>query len=181
MKLRDATAGMFVHEVHRFARLCFTLLGSFCVTTTPALSATTNPPPGQPIPWNQLGSQATAQYSGDGLAVNATADGARLRCVFQKLEAEVTAAGLWLRSTAPGAADRAQVVADRLRRDAGPTILLEQRGRVDLASGHARYIRPRLIEEYSVSVDGIRQDFVVTRRLDSSGRMASMKLQHVIL
>ena len=153
---------MFVHEVHRFARLCFTLLGSFCVTTTPALSATTNPPPGQPIPWNQLGSQATAQYSGDGLAVNATADGARLRCVFQKLEAEVTASGLWLRSTAPGAADRAQVAADRLRRDAGPTILLERRGRVDLATGHARYIRPRLIEEYSVSVDGIRQDFVVT-------------------
>ena len=102
---------MFVHEVHRFARLCFPLLGSFCVTTTPALSATTNPPPGQPIPWNQLGSQATAQYSGDGLAVNPTADGARLRCAFQKLEAEVTAAGLWLRSTATGAADRAQVVA----------------------------------------------------------------------
>ena len=172
---------MFVHEVHRFARLCFPLLGSFCVTTTPALSATTNPPPGQPIPWNQLGSQATAQYSGDGLAVNPTADGARLRCAFQKLEAEVTAAGLWLRSTATGAADRAQVVAARLRRDAGPTILLERRGRVDLASGHARYIRPRLIEEYSVSVDGIRQDFVVTRRLDSSGRMAWMKLQHVIL
>jgi hypothetical protein len=106
--------------------------------------------------------------------------GARLRCVFQKLEAEVTAAGLCLRSTATGAADRAQVVADRLSRDAGPTLLLERRGCVDLASGHARYIRPRLIEEYSASVDGIRQDFVVTRRLDSSGRMASMELQHVL-
>src|SRR6185436_16893559 len=82
--------------------------------------------------------------------------------VFQKLEAEVTAAGLWLRSTAAGAADGAQVVAARLRRDAGPILLLEQRGRVDLATGHARYIRPRLIEEYSVSADGIRQDFVVT-------------------
>jgi len=69
---------MFVREFHCFTRLCFTLLGSFCVTTTSALSATTNPPPSQPIPWNQLGSQATAQYAGDGLAVNATADGARL-------------------------------------------------------------------------------------------------------
>src|SRR5262245_25808486 len=86
--------------------LTFTcLLGSFWVATSPALSATTNPPPGQTIPWSQLGSQATAQYSGDGLAVNATAEGARLRCVFQKLEAEVTAAGLWLRSTAAEAAD----------------------------------------------------------------------------
>ncbi|HEU0011039.1 MAG TPA: hypothetical protein VFT34_14570 [Verrucomicrobiae bacterium] len=104
----------------------------------------------------------TDPFTGDGLAVNATADGARLRCVFQKLEAEVTAAGLWLRSTAPGAADRAQVVAARLRRDAGATLLLERRGGVDLATGHARYIRSRLIEEYSVSVDGIRQDFLVT-------------------
>ena len=93
---------LFVREFHRSTRLCFTLLGSFGVTTTPALSATTNPPSGRPIPWNQLGSQATAQDSGDGLAVNAT-DGARLRCVFQKLEAEVTATGLWLRSTATGA------------------------------------------------------------------------------
>ena len=74
-----------------------------------------------------IGLKATAQYPGHGLAVNATADGARLRCVFQKLEAGVTAARLWLRSTATGAADRAQVVAARLRRDAGPTILLEAR------------------------------------------------------
>src|SRR5687767_5873084 len=133
----------------RFTVFCFA--ACFCLASSALAepSATTNPPSSQPIPWNQLGSQATAQYSGDGLAVNATADGARLRCVFQKLEAELTAAGLWLRSTAPGGADRAQVVADRPRRHAGPTMLPEQRGRVDLATGHARYIRPRLIEEYS--------------------------------
>src|SRR5262245_51238438 len=34
----------------------------------------------QPIAWNDLRAKATAQYSGDGLAVNATDKGARLRC-----------------------------------------------------------------------------------------------------
>src|SRR5688572_10239095 len=104
---------MFVHEFHRFTMLCFTLLASLGVATTPALSAT-NPPPGQPIPWNQLGSQATAQYSGDGLGVIATPRGAQLRCVLQKLEGEVTAEGLWLSSTVPGARDQFHVTAARL-------------------------------------------------------------------
>src|SRR6476646_2050771 len=59
----------------------------------------------QPIAWNELGTKATSQYSGDGLAVNATPRGARLRCVFQRLEGEVTSEGLWLSSTAPESSD----------------------------------------------------------------------------
>jgi hypothetical protein len=68
-----------------------------------------------PIAWGDLGAKATAQYSGEGLAVATAADGAvRLRCAFQKLEGEVTREGLWLRSTVPGtAASRFRVVAER--------------------------------------------------------------------
>src|SRR5438093_13432048 len=40
----------------------------------------------EPIPTDQIGSVAGKQYSGDGLAVAATPNGARLRCVFQRLE-----------------------------------------------------------------------------------------------
>lgn len=59
---------------------------------------------GQPIPWAKLGVKATAQYSGDGLAVFAAQDGAvRVRCAFQQLDGEVTRQGLWLTSTADGA------------------------------------------------------------------------------
>src|SRR5262245_58003437 len=53
--------------------------------------------PGE-IPWADLGATATAQYSGDGLSVTLTEHAARLRCVFQGLEAEVTSEGLWLTS-----------------------------------------------------------------------------------
>jgi hypothetical protein len=39
----------------------------------------------EPIPMDQIGAVAGKQYSGDGLSIVATPDGARLRCVFQKL------------------------------------------------------------------------------------------------
>ena len=65
--------------------------------TGPAASRT------EPIPLDQLGAAAGKQYQGDGLSVRVTPAGARLRCVFQRLEGEVTAEGLWLSSTAEGA------------------------------------------------------------------------------
>jgi hypothetical protein len=53
----------------------------------------------EPIPMDQIGAVAGKQYSGDGLSVTPTPDGARLRCVFQKLEGAATSEGLWLTST----------------------------------------------------------------------------------
>ena len=74
----------------------------------PALKDSTH----QAIAWADLGARATSQYSGDGLSVTQTPSGAvQLRCAFQKLEGEATVEGLWLSSTAPGAASRFRVVA----------------------------------------------------------------------
>ena len=41
---------------------------------------------------SQLGAKAGADYQGDALAVIPTAEGARLRCVFQRLEGEAARA-----------------------------------------------------------------------------------------
>src|SRR5438128_12475789 len=86
------------------ARLfCAAALGigsSFGLTAAAADSA--DPAPArtsQAIPWSQIGAKAGADYQGDGLAVSPTAEGARLRCAFQKLEGEATREGLWLTST----------------------------------------------------------------------------------
>src|SRR5262249_26270090 len=72
------------------------------------------------IPWSQIGAKAGADYKGDGLAVSPTAGGARLRCVFQRLEGEATREGLWLTSTVipPSGTvnDRFRVVATAVRR-----------------------------------------------------------------
>ena len=69
------------------------------------------------IPWSQLGAKAGADYQGDALAVIPTAEGARLRCVFQRLEGEATREGLWLTSTATNAeSDRFRVTAAQVGR-----------------------------------------------------------------
>src|SRR5439155_8167594 len=69
------------------------------------------------IPLSQIGSKAGADYKGDGLTISPTAEGARLRCVFQRLEGEATREGLWLTSTAPNAVnDRFRVVASGVGR-----------------------------------------------------------------
>ena len=72
---------------------------------TAALTGTAGPARKAPpvaIPFSDVGARATAGYQGDALGVTATADGARLRCGFQKLEGHATPEGLWLESTAAG-------------------------------------------------------------------------------
>ena len=70
-----------------------------------------------PIPFSEIGARATADYQGGGLAVRPTAEGARLRCVFQRLDGEATREGLWLTSTLTnGVNDRFRVVATAIER-----------------------------------------------------------------
>src|SRR5438876_12329885 len=76
----------------------------------------------QAIPWSQLGAKAGTDYQGDGLAVSPTAEGARLRCVFQRLAGAATREGLWLTSIVlpPSGTvkDRFRIVAAEVGRDA---------------------------------------------------------------
>ena len=75
------------------------------------------------LAWSQIGAKAGADYQGDGLAVSPTAEGARLRCVFQRLEGEATREGLWLTSTVipPSGTvnDRLRIVAAAVGREVG--------------------------------------------------------------
>src|SRR5258707_410151 len=156
-----------------------------------------------PIPWHQIGAKAGTDYKGDGLTVTPAACGARLRCVFQRLEGEATGQGLWLTSMltnlyslavggAEGVrrgvewtrADRFQVKAVAVARGGplmrektlAPSVCsldeervagrpegreLAQHGEVSVDGQSVRFTRPGLIEECSVSMDGVRQDFVV--------------------
>ena len=140
-------------------------------TTT---AANTCAPTNTPIAWSDLGAKATAQYSGDGLSVAVTPQGAvRLHCAFQKLEGEVTPEGLWLSSTVPGGAiaggaatvpgSRFRVVADAVGREGGTVTALPRSGTASGDTSRPRFARPGVVEEYSVSVDGVRQDFVVSQ------------------
>ena len=145
------------------------------VTQAADLAATNTP---SAIPWNEIGAKAGADYQGDGLAVTPTGSGALLHCVFQRLDGEATPEGLWLTSTVTNTvSDRFRVTAmavgrvtpcapgtaDRTSNIQHPTsnIQLEDTGIISLAGQTARFSRPWLTEEYSVSMDGVRQDFIV--------------------
>src|ERR1039457_4062897 len=132
--------------------------------------AATNTPAA--IPWNQIGAKAGADYKGDGLAVTPNGEGARLHCVFQRLDGEATPAGLWLTSTATNAVkDRFRVVAvavgrqawraergaperqsaeapQRLNATRSDAARLPDTGTVAIDAQTVRFSRPGLVEEY---------------------------------
>src|SRR2546426_10869782 len=130
--------------------ICAVALGigsSFGLTAAAADSA--DPAPAktsQAIPWSQLGAKAGADYRGDGLAVSPTADGARLRCVFQRLEGEATREGLWLTSTVTNAVnDRFRIVAAAVGRQVDSVEREGSEGQSVDPSLHApRSLAPRL-------------------------------------
>ncbi len=126
----------------------------------------------EPISWGDLGAKAGAGYVGDGLTVVPTASGARLCCVFQKLEGEATADGLRLvSSVAQSPSERFRVVAAAMGREAGRGVPVSGAGNVVLEGRTVRFVRPGLVEEYSVSVDGVRQDFIVLDRPVGEGEL----------
>ncbi|MGJ8641836.1 MAG: leucine-rich repeat protein [Luteolibacter sp.] len=136
--------------------------------------ATQNPAQSESIPWSEIGSAATADYSGDGLSVSSTDSGAKIRCIFQKLEAEVTSEGLWLSSTADdSSSERFRVLATSVGRasDSQNMVFLPQNGHVEVDGELVRFTRPGLTEEYSANVDGIRQDFLVLNRPQGEGEL----------
>ena len=93
--------------------LCAVALGmGWSLSLAPAADSADAAPARTSIPWSQLGAKAGADYQGDGLAVSHTAEGARLRCLFQRLEGEATREGLWLTSIVTnGVNDRFRIVA----------------------------------------------------------------------
>ncbi len=137
-----------------------------------APAASEKPPiPSVSIPFAEIGAKAGAEYKGDGIGITATKVGARLRTEFQKLEAEATPEGLWLISTSEEeGGGRLRLVASQVGRDAGGGALSAS-GRVVVRGKSVRLERPGLVEEYSVSVDGVRQDFIVDTRPAGEGAL----------
>jgi hypothetical protein len=128
-----------------------------------------------PIPLDQIGAVAEKRCSRDGLFVAATEGGALLRCVFQRMSSRATAEGLWITSTVNSAkGEPFRVIARAVGRgDDGfrSKKSLARFGVVEAADKLVRFVRPELTEQYSVSMDGVRQDFIIDRRPEGEGPM----------
>jgi hypothetical protein len=166
----------FVHFATNLSASSQTQEPSACVGPNPAGLST--PSAGntaaKSIPFDRLGAEAQKQYSGDGVGITPTADGARLRAAFQDLAAEASPDGLWLESTSDedtGKPACFRVRAVALGREAGAAFDLTKSGQVRAIREAALYLRPGLIEEYTVSMDGVRQDFVLPQRPAGTGEL----------
>ncbi|MGH7969016.1 MAG: hypothetical protein ACREIC_09855, partial [Limisphaerales bacterium] len=84
------------------------------------------------------------------------------------MNGQVTSEGLWLASAADDAkGERFRVIARTLSRKNAETLPLT--GKVAVAGHMARFIRTGLTEEYTVNMDGVRQDFVIEQRPEGTG------------
>ncbi len=165
------------------ARTAGLLVALLTAGVSPAAPLST--PANAPIRWEQIGAKAGAEYHGKGLSVTRTVTGAKLNCIFQRLEGEATPAGLWLASAETNQApDRFRVTAVAVGRATAaavpdvakawrPARRLSCVGDVSINGQTVRFTRPGLVEEYSVSMDGVRQDFVVLEKptLNSPGEL----------
>jgi len=148
--------------------IIFAWLALAAISVTATLAQTNH----TTIPFGEIGAAAREHCTGDGLSTVQSAEGASLRCVFQKLEGHVNTRGLWLTSSAgPSNSAPFRVVAQSLGREHGMSLPLAGTGEVEALSGRVRFHRPGLDEEYSVSVDGIRQDLIVTARPAGNGAL----------
>ena len=124
------------------------------------------------IPFSQLGAEVQKQYSGDGIGISALGQEARLRVQFQQLTGKVSDEGLWLESTdaMTGGGCQFRVRATSVGR-AQSQMKLAEKGQVKMSSELVSYIRSGLVEEYRVSTDGVRQDFVVMQAPEGIGEL----------
>lgn len=167
------------------AKLCITVFVVAAQLNAPAAAIPTLGPGGgalsKAIPGSQVGAVAGMQYSGEGLNVTPTEPGAQLHCAFQRLDGLATREGLWLTSTVQGQPNdcfRVKTVAvvcegragsplraDRALSTPNPPgderFMLPTGGQISVQDETVRFTRPGLVEEYSVSMDGVRQDFFV--------------------
>ncbi|MFN8493559.1 MAG: PxKF domain-containing protein [Caldilineaceae bacterium] len=145
----------------------------------PAAAGTDAANPTHAFAFDQIGAEVDKQ-SGQTSTVIATASGATVRAPFQALVGALTSTGLWLRSTA--AAKQAatsptltdlpfRVQASAIGRGQGTARRLAPTGTVTVANGLARWSRPGVVEEYSASTDGVRQDFLLRERPSGQGAL----------
>src|SRR5947199_943740 len=172
------------HRIRPWLTLLFVLKLQFQIACAEAATmpagdtgpetATLNPGGGHKshaIPWDQIGAEVAADYSGDGLAVMPASGGARLHCIFPRLDGEATTGGFWLTSTVTHqTSDRFQVRAVAVGR-ATATSPLADTGTMSMDQQTVRFERAGLVEEYRVSVDGVREDFVVTGKVGGVGAL----------
>ena len=164
-----------IHLLHRV----WIAMAVIAAWTAPALSTrATSPSPHIESPRRLSLSEAPQRGAlvdtgNEDTSIVPAASGARLNCVVHRIEGEATTQGLWLTSSETGSArEPFRVMAAGVGRDCWfPGNAFPGTGTVSIEGKLVRFTRPDLVEEYSVTEDGVRQDFVILERPGGEGEL----------
>ena len=162
-----------------FAIFALTGFASFADNSEPA---------GKAFSFSGLGQKTAENADPNLLGIKAFGNGAEIVCKLQAIEASVMPSGISIKSTSDtegGGAFSMKVAGlgrtNGLGGDGSPSrpfisggfgeTALSPEAKVSVSQDCARIVRPELVEEYTVSGDGIRQDFIVSKRPDGVGAL----------
>ncbi|MBN1757898.1 MAG: hypothetical protein JW863_06255 [Chitinispirillaceae bacterium] len=149
--------------MHPVIRICF--LQAIVLTSSVQIT------PAVPLPCSDIGRQAQKLSGGRGSGIADLWNGYKLECSMQALGAEVTMNGVLFLSTSESEGKGPfSLRASRLGRNGNLRSLPSTVDRVSRSGEIIRCNRSRITEEYSTSADGIRQDFILTRRPAGKGK-----------
>jgi hypothetical protein len=142
-----------------FSILIFLLLSNLFAAPSPA------------IPLNKLGEEADKKMASQGVTV--TAEGLRLTCPLQRLEAYISPTGAIIRSVSEtegrGDFSITPVILGRTNKTSNVPAV----GTVATQDNRSIMLdRELMAEQFSSSSDGIRQDFIIARRPAGKGAMS---------
>jgi len=125
------------------------------------------------IPINQLGAEADKKVVAQG--VNVTSEGLRLSAPLQKLEAYIAPQGAIIRSISESEG-KGDFSIDPVAMGRGSRMVnVSAKGTVSSQDGHSVLLdREIVVERFSASSDGIRQDFVIEKKPRGQGVMTLM-------
>ncbi|MCX6984909.1 MAG: hypothetical protein NT118_09205, partial [Lentisphaerae bacterium] len=143
---------------------------------------------GKSFPFSELGQKAAEKADSSSLGIRTVAGGAEIVCKLQAIEASVTASGISIKSTSKtegGGKFNMKVAGlgrgNNIGRDGSPSRPFLSGGFgetappsdkiVKVSNSCAQIIHPELAEEYTVSGDGIRQDFIVSKKPEGNGEL----------
>ncbi len=128
---------------------------------------------GKSFQFSELGQKAAEKADSSSLGIKAVYNGAEIVCKLQAIEASVTRAGISIKSTSQSeGAGAFSMSVSGLGREEGRSAPVMAGLDVKVYDTCAQVIRPELVEEYTVSGDGIRQDFIVSKKPEGSGGLA---------
>ncbi len=124
------------------------------------------------FPFSELGQKATEKADSNSLGIKAVDNGAEITCKLQALEASVTPSGISFKSTSATKRGTFSMKVTGLSRADHKISQVSSEGNVKVSKDCVQIIRSELIEEFTVSGDGIRQDFIVSKKPTGNGEFA---------